>query len=142
MSDIEYRLGDFYTACDGQHREFFSAVLHEWREAGLPWSCRDGKVMLYLRSSGRDLDLFFLDGGGGSTLASLTCDLAPVRVRLGDAEADRVLKRMQEVRGLDCRFSSDTCTIFEPANASGSSKHALISVVRRLAAHLPGVLTP
>lgn len=138
----EPRLADFYTACNGQHREFFSSVLHEWWEAGLPWEWQDGDIVLCVRSAGQTLRLLFLRTGSGSTPPSITYDLTQVRIRLGDAEADRLLKQLEEVRGVVLRVQSDICSVPEPGNASGAAKQALRAVLRRLAAHLPGALAP
>lgn len=138
----EPRLGDFYAACDGQHREFFSSILYEWEEAGQPWMWRERDIVLCIRSAGRSLQLVSLHACSGSTPACLTCDLGQVRIRLGDAEADGLLRRIEEIRGLERRIASDICEILEPGNASGSEKQALRAVVHRLGVHLPGVLAP
>jgi hypothetical protein len=141
-NDDESPLRDFYAVCDGQHREFFSSVLYEWREAGLPWEWQDGDIALCVRTAGKTLRLLHQHAGSRLTPPSITYDLTQVRIRLGDAEADRLLKQIQEVRGVALRVESDICNVAEPGNASGAAKHALRAVLRRLAAHLPGVLAP
>ncbi len=140
-------LRDFFTVCDPAHREFFSALMHDWREAGQAVGVRPPEVRLEARSTVRDADgarpcLFRLRADRGREGARIEMDIERWRGWLGEEATDACVQALAGMEGLTLRWQRDALTIIQPGHASGPVQQALRNVLvrqGRMAAEAIGV---
>jgi hypothetical protein len=129
----------FYATCDPAHREFFSTLIHEWTEAGLPWVWNDdGSVALCARTALREQRpvLFVLLGGGAGRREAIILPLEMWRQGLGHADADRFMNALQGMDGLKISTRDGETILDEPGHASGPVQHELRRHIQTLAQRL------
>lgn len=128
----EKTLGDFYMLCDSAHREFYSVLVREWEELGLPWLWQGDSIGLGFRSVTRGRDVvFFLLGRG--------FDIYPPAIRLnrdawdewlGKEEAERIMGALEQIHGLDAMIRGGEMVIDAPGNVSGPVQQQLRDKIR------------
>lgn len=129
----------FYATCDPAHREFFSTLIHEWTQAGLPWSWTDdGSVALCARTALREERpvLFVLLGGGAGRREAIIMPLDMWRQGMGDADADRFMNALQGMDGLKTIARDGEIELAEPGHASGPVQHELRRHIQTIALRL------
>jgi hypothetical protein len=129
----------FYAACDAAHREFFSTLIHEWTEAGLPWTWTDGgDVALCARTAVREQRpvLFVLESGAGGRREGISLKLDVWHQALGHADADRFLNALQAMDGLKYGQRDGEIVLAEPGHVSGPVQHELRRRIQALALRL------
>lgn len=128
--------------CDGAHREFYSVLVREWEELGLPWLWQGDSVGLGFRSATRDTDaiFFLLDRG---------FDIYPPAIRLnrevwdgwlGKEEAERIMEELGRIHGLDAVIRGNEMVINAPGNTSGPVQQQLRDKVRAFGFRLPDLV--
>jgi len=135
-ADSRSDLRDFFTACDPAHREFFSALMHDWREAGQAILARPSEVRLEARSVARATDagrpcLFLLRAGRGRDGARIDMDIERWRRWLGEEETDACVQALTGIEGLMVRRWRDALHIVEPGHASGPVQQTLRDMLVR-----------
>ncbi|MDX8402558.1 MAG: hypothetical protein R8K47_08000 [Mariprofundaceae bacterium] len=128
----------FYAACDGVHREFFSAVIADWREAGQPCDAQDGVARLRIRSlASADEDglpvLFSLVPAGGIEPARMCWELDRWRAWLREEDLDRMLRELRALDGVEPVVRAAGVCIESPGALSGPVQHELRTLLRRWA---------
>jgi hypothetical protein len=128
----------FYAACDTAHREFYSTLMHEWVQAGLPWSWHERGVALCARTALRDQRpvLFVLESGAGGRKEVISLRLDVWHEALGDADADRFLNALQNMDGLQYAQRDGEIVLAAPGHASGPIQHELRRHIQTLALRL------
>lgn len=136
----EKTLGDFYALCDGAHREFYSVLIREWEELGLPWLWQDDTVGLGFRSVMREKEVCFF-------LLQRGFDIYPPMIRLqqrvwqawlGKEESDRIMASLQHIPGLDVVVNRDgDLVIQDPGNTSGPVQQQLRNTIKSFGFRLP-----
>lgn len=133
----------FYATCDPAHREFFTTLIHEWTQAGLPWTWTDdGSVALSARTALREQRpvLFVLQGGGGGRREAIILPLEVWRESLGHADADRFMNALQGMDGLKTAARDGEVILSEPGHASGPVQHELRRHIQTLALRLKDLI--
>ncbi len=125
----------FYAACDGLHREFYSALIADWREAGQPVDAGDGVARLRVRALLRAGDaglpvLFSLHPPAGRLPARMCWDLAAWRGLLREEELDRLLRELSSLDGVPVVERRAGVCIESPGALAGPSQHALRALLR------------
>ncbi|MDX8396622.1 MAG: hypothetical protein R8K22_09430 [Mariprofundaceae bacterium] len=135
----EQTLTNFYAGCDGQHREFFSVLIHEWEELGLPWEWQDKALAFGYRSVIHDcfLTFFRLHAGGGVNVAMITLDHDEWGRRLGIEEADRFFHSLTTLYGIKHKRRDEELRILAPGHLSGPQQSELRSFIRKFGSRLP-----
>jgi hypothetical protein len=129
----------FYAACDAAHREFYSTLIHEWTQAGLPWTWTDdGNIALCARTALRDQRpvLFVLESGAGGRKEAISLCLDAWHEALGHADADRFLNALQNVDGLQYTQRDGEIVLAAPGHASGPIQHEVRRHIQTLALRL------
>ncbi|HXH64942.1 MAG TPA: hypothetical protein VNH42_05470 [Mariprofundaceae bacterium] len=129
----------FYAACDAAHRELFSTLIHEWEQAGLPWTWNDeGNVALCARTVMRNSRpvLFVLESGAGGRREAISLRLDVWHEALGHADADRFLNAMKGTDGLKYLERDGEIVMVEPGHASGPVQHEVRRRIQTLALRL------
>lgn len=135
-------LAEFFMLCDMQHREFYSAMLHDWSGTGLPWEWRDQDIALCMHATGRSITLFILSAGHDMNPPLIRLAHDEIRSALGQEEADSLKRYIKDIHGLKCREQLDRFEVVEPGDASGPVQQALRDVVRGIGVRLPNLLAP
>ncbi len=135
--DTTSAIRDFFTACNPAHREFYSALMHDWREAGLPLSAGDGCVRLQARSVARSTEegrptLYELRAEQGREGARIEMDVGRWQRWLGEEETDACVQALAGIEGMSARRQGVKLWIIEPGHASGPTQQALRTALVRL----------
>lgn len=135
----EKNLGDFFALCDSAHREFYSVLIREWEELGLPWMWQDDMVGLGFRSATREREVVFF-------LLHRGFDIYPATIRLnrdlwnqwlGKEAADRIMESLERVQGLDAVVRNSELVISDPGNTSGPVQQQLRDQIKSFGFRLP-----
>ncbi|MFQ5582226.1 MAG: hypothetical protein ACE5F3_06335 [Mariprofundaceae bacterium] len=141
----ETELSTFYASCDAPHREFFSVLVREWQQTGLPWEIQGHVLGLCGRSVTRQdgsLCLFELRPEQGIESASIGMNLDTWRSWLGQEESDAFVQAVKQIDGLKHKTRGSLFMILEPGHMSGPMQQGLRDLVRRLATRLPDLIAP
>ncbi len=128
--DTETPTALFYARCDAGHREFFSALLYDWRQAGQPAEPEGDAVVLRLRAALR------ADEAGLPELFRLlptrgveppVIELAADRWRrwFGEEGFDAFREDLAGIEGLAVRSNNERIQLVEPGHLSGPGQKAL-----------------
>jgi len=128
MADTATQL--FYAACNPAHREFYSALTHDWQEAGQQVEIDNHGVDLVVRSVVRITDagmprLFRLYAGAGIEPPGIEIDLGQWRNWFGEAGVDACVSTISAIDGLSIRRRGSRLLIIEPGHTSGPTQQAL-----------------
>jgi len=128
MADTATQL--FYAACNPAHREFYSALMHDWQEAGQPVEIDDSSVGLVVRSVARMTEageprLFRLYAGAGIEPPGIEIDLSQWRNWFGETGLDTCMRIIDTIDGLRIRRRDNRLLIIEPGHMSGPMQQAL-----------------
>jgi len=128
MADTATQL--FYAACNPAHREFYSALMHDWQEAGQPVEIDHHGAGLAVRSVARATDagaprLFRLYAGTGIEPPGIEIDLARWRNWFGEEGVDACVRTIDGMDGLNIRRRNNRLLIAEPGHMSGPVQQAL-----------------
>jgi len=138
----EKTLGDFYALCDSAHREFYSVLIREWEELGLPWLWHGDSVGLGYRSAMRDREMIFflLDRGFDIYPPAIRLDRMMWQEWLGKEESDRIMEALEQIHGLDAVVRGNDMVIDAPGNTSGPVQQKLRDKIRAFGFRLPDLL--
>lgn len=124
----------FYAACNPAHREFYSALMHDWREAGQPVEIDEHGAFLTVHSVAQTTDagtpkLFRLNAGSGIESVAITIDLAQWRNWFGEEGVDAFMRTINAIDGLSTSRRDNCLSILEPGHMSGPMQQALRDVL-------------
>lgn len=128
MNDTTTQL--FYAACNPAHREFYSALMHDWQEAGQPVEIDNHGAGLAVRSVTRTTGtgvsrLFRLHAGAGIEPPGIEIDLSQWRNWFGEEAVDTCMRTIDAIDGLIIRRRDSHLSIVEPGHMSGPMQQAL-----------------
>jgi len=128
MADTVTQL--FYATCNPAHREFYSALMHDWQEAGQPVEIDNHGADLAVHSVAWTTDagaprLFRLYGGAGIEPPGIKIDLGQWRDWFGEGEVDTCVRMINAIDGLVIRRRDSHLSIIEPGHMSGPMQQAL-----------------
>jgi hypothetical protein len=132
MADTATQL--FYAACNPAQREFYSALMHDWQEAGQPVEIDDRGAGLAVRSVAWTTDagpprLFRLYAGAGIEPPAIEIDLEQWRGWFGEEVVDTCVRAINAIDGLNIRRRDSRLLILEPGHMSGPMQQALRDVL-------------
>jgi len=138
----EPTLVDFYAFCDSAHREFFSAVIYEWDEAGLARIWCDHAIGLAARSVARGghVTIFELHPGGGQTTAAIRIDTHHWHRVLGYDETSRFIREIENESGIRHRLENGIFSIESPGHLVGPLQRKVRDMINDLGRSLPNKL--
>jgi len=134
----ENGLNDFYLFCDGEHRELYSVLLHDWQEMGLAWSCDQGVVFLGMNSvirGGMFVCFSLLTGGAESS--SIRVDMKQWRHQLGQEDMANFIAEIGRIQGVSCQQRGDIFLIENPAHTLGPVQKKLRNTMHQFGVNLP-----
>ncbi|MDQ6958069.1 MAG: hypothetical protein Q9M24_03030 [Mariprofundaceae bacterium] len=128
MADIATQL--FYATCNPAHREFYSALMHDWQEAGQPVEIDNHGAGLAVHSVAWTTDagapkLFRLYAGAGVDSPCIEIDLDQWRNWFGEAVVDICVCTINAIDGLSIRRHNSRIAILNPGHMSGPMQQAL-----------------
>jgi len=132
MADTAMQL--FYAACNPAHREFYSALMHDWQEAGQPVEIDNHGADLAVHSVAWTTDtgpprLFRLCTGAGIELPGIEIDLGQWHNWFGEAVVDACVCAINAIDGLSIRRHDSRLSILNPGHMSGPMQQALRDAV-------------
>jgi len=134
----ENSLNDFYLFCDGEHRELYSVLLHDWQEIGLAWRC-DAKVLILGINSvmkGGMFECFSLHTGGAEP-SSIRIDMPQWRKQLGQEYTVSFITDICRLQGLSCQQREHTFVIENPAHILAPVQKQLRNIIHQFGVILP-----
>lgn len=131
-------LNDFYLFCDGEHRELYSVLLHDWEEMGLAWSCESGVVYLGINSAikGSMFVCFSLHTGGAEP-SSIRIDMNQWRKQLGQEYTAAFTADVRRLQGLSYQQRGDVFMIENPAHILAPVQKKLRNMMHQFGVTLP-----
>jgi len=128
MADTATQL--FYAACNPAHREFYSALMHDWQEAGQPVEIDNRGVGLTVRSvawtsSAGAPRLFRLHAGAGIEPPGIEIDLGQWHNWFGEEVVDACVRTIDAIDGLNTKRRNSCLSILNPGHMSGPMQQAL-----------------
>ncbi|MDQ6954542.1 MAG: hypothetical protein Q9M20_03775 [Mariprofundaceae bacterium] len=132
------RLNDFYLLCDGAHREFYSVLLNDWQEIGLPWSCDEKMLHLSIHSVMKDtVFVCFSLHIGGLEMPSIRMDMQQWHNHLGQENTARFMRSITLLQGLKHQQRGDVFFIDSPGHALPPVQKELRNMIHQFAVQLP-----
>jgi len=128
MADTATQL--FYATCNPAHREFYSALMHDWQAAGQPVEIDNHGADLTVHSVAWTTDagvprLFRLYTGAGIEPPAIDLDLDQWRDWFGEEVVDTCVRTINGIDGLNTRRHNRRLSILNPGHMSGPMQHAL-----------------
>lgn len=136
-------LNDFYLFCDGQHRELYSILLHDWQEMGLAWYCEQGILYLGINSvmKGRMFVCFSLHTGGAEP-SSIRVDMDEWRKQLGQEDTASFIAEIRRLQGLNYQQRGYVFIIENPAYILAPVQKEMRNIIHQLGIKLPNKIAP
>jgi len=131
-------LHDFYFFCDGEHRELYSILLHDWQEMGLTWRCDSGVLSLGINSvvKGGMFVCFSLHAGGAAP-SSIRLDMEQWRKQLGQEDTAVFIAEMRRLQGVSCQQREYIFMIENPAHILAPVQKQLRNIMHKFGVTLP-----
>jgi len=134
----ENTLNDFYLFCDGEHRELYSVLLHDWEEMGLAWHCESGVLSLGINSAIKDtMFVCFSLHTGGAEPSSIRLDLNQWRKQLGQEDTAKFIADIRRLQGVSCQQRGDVFVIENPAHILPPVQKKLRNMIHQFGVTLP-----
>lgn len=135
----EPTIADFYALCDSAHREFFSAVIYEWDEAGLARAWCDHAVGLAVRSvaKGGPVVFFELHPGGGQSTAAIRIDTHHWHREIGYDDTSRFIRGVEGETGIRHHLENGVFSIESPGHLIGPLQRKVRDMVNNFGRKLP-----
>jgi len=120
----------FYAACNPAHREFYSALMHDWQETGQSVEIDNHGADLTVRSVAWMTNagaprLLRLYAGAGIEPPGIEIDLGQWRDWFGEEEVDTCVCMINAINGLSIRRRDSRLLILNPGHMSGPMQQAL-----------------
>lgn len=115
-------LPSFFALCDAFHREFYSSVLSDWGDLGLPWEAKEGRLWLQCRSRGEKPVVFQLTAGSAPQIRASRLNWPSF---LGDDAFASFEKEILEIPFLVWRKIEDELSIDCPGHLWAPGQRAL-----------------
>jgi len=131
-------LNDFYLFCDGEHRELYSILLHDWQEMGLAWHCDSGVLSLGINSVMKDrMFVCFSLHTGGAEPSSIRVDMEQWRKQLGQEDAANFIAEIRRLQGLNCQQHDHVFLIENPAYILAPVQKKMRNMIHQFGVVLP-----
>jgi len=131
-------LNDYYLYCDDAHRELYSALLYDWQETGLTWTCEDKVLNLGVMSVVKDQMLTFFSLHAGSAIpASIQLNITDWRRYLGQEDMAAFVADVRRIQGLQIKERGDVLKIENVAHALQPIQKEFKNLLHHFAVQLP-----
>ena len=137
------QLNDFYILCDGDHREFFSALIGDWQEAGfICQGDQHGMVLgMYSLTAQKMMPCFYLRAGGAD-VAMIRLEMPGWQTSMGYEYTSKAIRGFLDIEGLKHQQRMDVFYIENPGHALPQVQKALRNYMHTLAIGLQKKFAP